>query len=373
MSKDRKKDIRLIKPTEDIDRGALDRATDALRTAIAPSELDMADHEALIAMTLGEDVSDIADDERSAAQALRLALEGQGESALSQLAMALRWADQVTRLQPQDNEALLAMTIGDDAAAFDDSELAAAEKLRTTIDDDTLVASLRATRDIESIDNEALLALTVGHEDLPAAPAGTHRQWRRALRNAHAPSALEGADSEVLLAVTLGDDFAAIGDDELSQASELRHALHAGKLDHPLATLAQSIRATAGKLRDIDELNHERILRSILFAGNRSRDPRHGEPARRGAVVAAIVAIAAAVALFAGSWQWLESKQGPSASNTQPQPQQIDLVVSRSTAHLFDPTTPFPAKGGETERVSRIVQARQADLRKNRFASWGVR
>jgi hypothetical protein len=50
-----------------------------------------------------------------------------------------------------------------------------------------------------------------------------------------------------------------------------------------------------------------------------------------------------------------------------------DLVPARSTLELFDPAEPFPREGEETSRIDRIAGARASDLRKNRYATWGVR
>ena len=50
-----------------------------------------------------------------------------------------------------------------------------------------------------------------------------------------------------------------------------------------------------------------------------------------------------------------------------------ELVHTRSTTELFDPLEKFPATGGESERMQKIVSSRAADLRKNRFAQWGVK
>ena len=50
-----------------------------------------------------------------------------------------------------------------------------------------------------------------------------------------------------------------------------------------------------------------------------------------------------------------------------------DFKAPRSTAELFDPAVPFEAKGGESDRVDKILTARASDLRNNRFAAWGVR
>ena len=50
-----------------------------------------------------------------------------------------------------------------------------------------------------------------------------------------------------------------------------------------------------------------------------------------------------------------------------------ELVRARSADDLFDATTPFPRHGEESARIDRIASARAADLRRNRFAAWGVK
>src|SRR5690606_15062344 len=147
--------------------------------------------------------------------------------------------------------------------------------------------------------------------------------------------------------------------DDLREAAGLREAL-AGRGEHPLAPWAGALRAAAGPLA-IDEIRHERILRRVL----------NGASSRPGVVIATIVAMAAAVALFLGAWGergW----NAPYAPVAQRGPE-ADLVVARSTQALFDPTVPFGPRGGESDRMERIVEARAADLRANRFAAWGVR
>ena len=54
--KDRRKDLRLVGPEGEVQPEALDEATEALRSAVDPGALDALDNEALLAMTLGEDV-----------------------------------------------------------------------------------------------------------------------------------------------------------------------------------------------------------------------------------------------------------------------------------------------------------------------------
>jgi hypothetical protein len=266
----RPKDLRLVKGDEQA--SGHEEMTGAVRAAIDPPALDPADHEALLALTLGDDVAGVSPEEQEAAERLRAALDGQASDPLAELAAALRCA--------------------------------------------------------------------------------------------HEAAELDDVDHETLIAVTLGDEAASLDADEQTQAETLRRALE-GEGGHPLADLAVAARHAhgAGEVR-IAELSHERVLRRAGVV-----TPRRGDKTRRlstGTIVGAVVSLAAGVALFFGSMQWLETqstRRAPAAA----------LINSRSTQELFDPGEPFPQKGGESERMGKIVASRQADLRANRFAAWGVR
>jgi hypothetical protein len=47
------------------------------------------------------------------------------------------------------------------------------------------------------------------------------------------------------------------------------------------------------------------------------------------------------------------------------------LIRSRSTDDLFEPAEKFEV-GHTSARIDRIASARSSDLRRNRFAAWGV-
>jgi len=265
----------------DVDAESLDAAADALRAALSPDEIDAVDSEAIISLALGTEMGPIDDGDRSAAEALRMALDGHGRHELADLAASLRSAH-------------------------------------------------RLDSDLDAIDE---------------------------------------ADHEVLLALTVGDAGVDFDAEQLTAAAALRDALQ-GQGQNPLAEIADSIRACSDQLGDIDELSHQRILRRTVYRGGSSQA---GRASGRGSVVATIVALAAGIALFAGSWQWLETQAESVAIDQQTLQPAVDLAVSRSTTDLFDPMLPFSAQGGESDRIGRIVSARAADLRANRFASWGVR
>ncbi len=263
----------------------------------AEGDLDVADHEVLLALALGDDVAEIAEDERDRAEQLRAALEGRGADPLAELAESLRLAHQ--------------SATGTDGTAA-----------------------------LPEVDHEALIALCTG---LP----------------------LEEQ----------------VSDTERDESQALRVVLE-GEGAHPLAELAEALVAAAGQGPDLDELSHARVLRQAMKSGETEweRQLQQPAPARRatpglGMVFAALVAVAAGVALFFGSLSWLETQGlNPVAERPElPAPLAAELVLTRSTQDLFDPATPFPSKGGESERLGKIVASRAADLRANRFAAWGVR
>ena len=329
--KDRRKDLRLVGPEGEVQPEALDEATEALRSAVEPGALDALDNEALLAMTLGEDVADFDDDvEEREATALREALAGRGSHPLAELASALRAAASASARADDrervDLELLLAMTLGEEPEAIDD-ERAEAEALAH--------------------------ALATNDEHHPEVALAT------SLRFAADASALEAADGEALLAIALGSELdGAFDDAERQQAAALREALE-GEGEHPLARWATALMAARGVLPGLDELRLRRVV-------TRALDHHDAERRGRGVIFGAIVAFAAGIALFFGSMSWLETHGGPTAAAT-PAP-----IEARSTQELFDPAEPFPARGGESARMGKIVDARAADLRANRFAAWGV-
>ncbi len=417
MTRDKtpKVDLRLVKPAEEVVPRELDRETDALRASLVPAELSSADHEALLALTLGDDVSDMAVEERDAADALRLALAGGGGlaggredapmGALAQLAGALRAAYRgangldARALSHADHEVLIALGIGSDVAATDRSDvdnLRRALAARGSHDLADLACSLRMAKGghLDERDREVLLAMTIG-TDVAQLPKEQPEGLRRALegegshpladladtlRATEGRAVLSREDGAALVAMTTGIDEVVSASDR-DAADALRRALE-GDSPHSLASLATSLRAAAGQLPDLDELGGERILRRAMERElSRARDrvrPRELAPsgrraAPRGALIGSIVALAAGFALFFGSLKWLETQQGPVARTTLPTAVNAELITTRSTTELFDPLEKFPTRGGESERMRKIVASRAADLRTNRFSRWGIK
>lgn len=319
MSRDPK--LRLVRPEETTAaaEGAADRddrGDDELRAASGQGELDTADHEALLALTLGEDAAEFSAEERERATALAASLEALGPPApgteptgslerldaelrpLAELAEALRAAGAPQSLDELDHELLLALSVGEQGSEPSELDLERAEGLAEGL--------------------EAVLGLG-------ARPA-SGRQAQEVLGR---------------LAVDLP----------------------------PLVELAQALQAATGQA-ELDELSNERALQRAL----------RGRAAGRGASsrvtwLGSVAAIAAGVALFLGTLSLLEpGGDAPIGRQIEPSPRPTpELIRSRSTQTLFDPATPFARRGGESARVDKIARARAADLRANRFAQWGVR
>jgi hypothetical protein len=283
----------------------------------------------LLAFSVGEGVIELGVEERAEAERLRQALEGGAGHPLAELAGALRAADISDHrdIHAVDHEAIVALSLGVDAQ-LEEHERDEAARTREAL----------RRRDAHPL----------------AELAG-------ALRAATASSHLAEADQRTLLALALGEELVAS-----DEARELAEAIEQRSAPTPLAELAMSLRAAHSSASSrggtLHDLAHERVLRRAIPRGRSTP-----------VIVGALVAMAAGIALFFGSWSWLET--GPVGGRDVPIAQAgmvAALIPSRSTQELFDPTEPFPAKGGESDRIDRMVTARSSDLRQNRFSAWGV-
>ncbi|MEZ4442577.1 MAG: hypothetical protein R3B72_26015 [Polyangiaceae bacterium] len=332
MSDEHRKDLRLVKPEEAIEPEALARATAALRSAVVPEPLDAMDHEALLAMTLGDDVADVSAAERAAAAELCEAIAGRGAHPLADLARALRATQAAATPAPEDDlvdlDLLVAIAVGDVGLEVTGVERAASDRLR-----------------------DALAGGDLGHPDARLAVS---------LRAAGTPAALAAEDADALLALGVGVEAEASPESQ-REAAALADGLAAMAVEGELGPVVTALRAAAGKLPGLDAFTQRRLEKAAL--------DRRGK-ARPAAILGAIVALAAGIALFIGSLAIIESGQG---NKSTARTEAAELLEARSTEELFDPAEPFPARGGESERMGRIVEARAADLRANRFAAWGVR
>ncbi len=212
------------------------------------------------------------------------------------------------------------------------------------------------------------------------------------VRAANAPPDLQAADNEMLIALALGDDVCEISDSERQAADQLRMAIDSwlegqkqpARSSRPeltdsgrqLLELAQALRAASGPAR-LDELTNERMIKRALGSEASAGSPTARPSARRAyrsITVGAVLAAAAAVALFIGTMSMLDRHQDSTAAHgPTDRPARSGLIPTRSTQSLFDPAKPFARIGGESARLDRIARARAADLRANRFAAWGVR
>ena len=320
----------------------------ALRALLGPSDDDLAapDHEALLAMTLGEDVATHAADEVEEADGLRRALDGDPDvdgaaAGLAELAEVLRVTARATEEIPAtadaDHEALLAVALGTEPE-ISAADREAATELAEHLDREPFAASLRAARgegDLDVADAPVLLALAF---EVTGGEAPTFAETTREA------------------ATTLADDLDG-----------------AGEGDAELLPWTQAVRAAAGKLPDLDQMSQERRIRASLEA-----EPARGGggdllnlsrvPMWLGAVVAAAAALVLLINFGARQDEPTAAMPGPVVDQAA-----AELKAPRSTAELFDPAVPFEAKGGESDRVDRILTARASDLRNNRFAAWGVR
>jgi hypothetical protein len=157
---------------------------------------------------------------------------------------------------------------------------------------------------------------------------------------------------------------------ETRAAGELREALATRAADHPLVGIAYALKH-AHAPRAIDDIKNETLLRPALKLSSLA--------ARRRVAVGAVVGALAVAAGFLGLYITQPAMFGsqptaPAAAVAPPAPPDAfvpGMVEVHSTGELFQPED-FPRTGGATSRIDRISQARQTDLRKNRFAAWGL-
>jgi hypothetical protein len=206
----------------------------------------------------------------------------------------------------------------DDEPPFTDEERAAAEALREAIDH--------------------------GAEPLAAE-----------LRAAHAPGTLGEADLDAIVERALGREAASTSA-ERAAAQQLAGGDPGSEHAALVEALKVAVRPTA-----LDPARNEALIAAALRAPLRKSPLRRIAPATMAALTG-VAALAASVALFFGR---------PPAPR--PPAPTAELVRARSADDLFDATTPFPRHGEESARIDRIASARTADLRRNRFAAWGVK
>jgi hypothetical protein len=229
-------------------------------------------------------------------------------------------------------------SVGDeDEAPFTEEELREASALRGSLDrgEDPLASSLRAAYRPASLaddDLEAILARALDAGDAP--PTRLEREAAESLRGA----------------LDRGGEL----DGEAAIFGDLRAA-------HRPATLAK-------------ERNEELIAGALAKAPKAVASVsriRRALPATM-ATITGVLALAASFALLVHTQRF-----APPGAMTPPRFDVAEaapaaLIRSRSTDDLFDPAERFEV-GHTSARIDRIASARSSDLRRNRFAAWGVR
>ena len=183
------------------------------------------------------------------------------------------------------------------------------------------------------------------------------------LRAAHCPAPIARNDAEAVLGRAFGDESSAT-ELEIRAASELCRELSRERALGPSYVL-QLIHAATNPPSINPERNDALIANALAQRSVPRAFPlrpaiRIGGRAVVG--VAAVMALAASVALFLDL---------PSSRTTRAP--QAQLARVRSADDVFDAAIPFPRSGEESGRVDRIAAVRGSELRRNRFAQWGVR
>ena len=188
---------------------------------------------------------------------------------------------------------------------------------------------------------------------------------------AYRPASLADDDLEAILAGALGDGDAPPTRLEGEAAARLRADLDRGDLDGEAALLGE-LRA-AHRPAPLSPARNEELIAGALASARRA--PASLSRLRR-ALPATMAALTGVVALAAGFALLLQTRElappsamAPSRAAAAVAP--AALIRSRSTDDLFDPAQRFEL-GGSSARIDRIASARSSELRRNRFAAWGV-
>lgn len=188
-------------------------------------------------------------------------------------------------------------------------------------------------------------------------PRSTHEDalLARALKNTVDPRSLDDVENRALLDRALENADAPPTPEEIVESERLREELEDPGSTHPDVLLARALRVAVAP-RPIEVATHRKILDRAL-----------GETRSRGVQVAWIGAVFAAAAAIALALIPLRpmSDQSPT-----PDEYGASLVHVHSVDDLF--AEPFPKEQLTSARIDRIAEARARDLRKNRFAKWGV-
>lgn len=175
-----------------------------------------------------------------------------------------------------------------------------------------------------------------------------------ALKAAHSPEILDPERHQRILerALHAEDPFAPPNEKELAEAAILRDHLDSNPL-------VMSLRSAQGSLSTNAELEPKIRERALAPKATVKRSPSM----RRATTIWGALAVAASVAL------WLVAKSSGPLETFETSNSQRPLALSRSTESLF--TKPFDTSS-PSERIDKIAQVRERDLRHNRYAKWGL-
>ncbi len=195
-----------------------------------------------------------------------------------------------------------------------------------------------------------------------------------ALQAAYRPASLAEGDLDAILARALGEGDAHATRLEREAAESLRAAIASGGDLGGDAAILGDLRA-AHRPAALAPTRNEELIAGALGAAPRAVASvsrlRRALPATM-ATITGVLALAAGFALLVHT-----RSLAPPALLTAPQLDLAEaapaaLIRSRSTDDLFDPAEKFEV-GRTSARIDRIASARSSDLRRNRFAAWGVR
>ena len=196
-----------------------------------------------------------------------------------------------------------------------------------------------------------------------------------ALSAAYRPASLADDDLDAILARALGEGDAPATRLERDAAESLRADLDRGGELADDAAILGDLRAAHRHAALAPARNEELIAGALASAAA----PRAVAPISRlrRVLPATMATITGVLALAAGFALLLQSRSFAPTLPTGPRFDPVEaaptaLIRSRSTDDLFDPAEKF-AMGHTSARIDRIASARSSDLRRNRFAAWGVR
>lgn len=191
-------------------------------------------------------------------------------------------------------------------------------------------------------------------DELPL-DSGEEARLARALKAALQPQALDPGLHERILARALTDPLAPPTPEEREAAERLRAALDGG-VPSEHSALIEALRFAHGAEGARADAALEAHARALQAAA----------PKRSNVVYAFFGAVSGVLALAAAFVLVLT----PLHERAEPKEQRVELARSRSLAPVVDVEG---ERLSPSARMDRIANARERDLRNNRYARWGVR